>query len=167
MNVLNLSFLNEWSHRAFQHFINWISGAETLAQVFTFPQCSLYNSALAKKEDYSKFCGKQMNAEEAHLKWNWKSFCALSQKIREVKKYRLLKPTFAVTKMPFFLLSILLKLENRNDANTNFCDVSGDNMLLALLTTQLTNSGYFLLAYTHLTTFLKRKFFWERVFVEY
>lgn len=40
-------------------------------------------------------------------------------------------------------------------------------MLLALLTTQLTNSGYFLLPYTHLTTFLKRKFFWERVFVKY
>ena len=46
----------------------------------------------------------------------------------------LLKQTFADTEL-FFLLSILWNLENRKEVNTNFCDVSGDNTLLALLTT--------------------------------
>lgn len=166
MNVLNLSFLNEQSHRAFQHFINWISRAETLAQVFTFPQCSLYSPC--QEEGLFEILWK---ANEC-----WRSSPQMKLKIflrSEPKRYEKWKRTGCLNrhlqsqKCLFFLLSILLKLENRNDANTNFCGVSGDNMLLALLTTQLTNSGYFLLPYTHLTTFLKRKFFWERVFVEY
>lgn len=48
--------------------------------------------------------------------------------------YGLLKQTFADTEL-FFLLSLLWNLENRKDVNTNFCYVSGDNMLSALLTT--------------------------------
>lgn len=48
--------------------------------------------------------------------------------------YGLLKQTFADTEL-FFLLSLLWSLENRKDVNTNFCYVSGDNMLSALLTT--------------------------------